>query len=42
MVNSALGPLRPVDLGNAAEILEVDGASVFRVELSKVDECSCT
>jgi hypothetical protein len=30
-----------VDLGNAADVLAVDGASVFRVEFSKVYECSC-
>jgi hypothetical protein len=40
-VDSALGSLRFVDVGSVADVLEVHGATVFRVKVSRVGECSC-
>jgi hypothetical protein len=39
--DSAIGSLRHVDVGSVAHVLEVHAASIFRVELSRVSQCSC-
>jgi hypothetical protein len=40
-VDFALGPLHFVDAGNAANASKVHDASIFRVEVNSVKECSC-
>jgi hypothetical protein len=40
-VDSDLEPLHHVNVGCDIDILEICAASVFRVEVGKVDESSC-
>jgi hypothetical protein len=40
-VDLVLGPLCLVEVSNVADILEVPAFSIFRVEMSRVNEYSC-